>query len=687
MNCEILAPCGSFETLEAAVRSGADAVYLGAGDFNARRNARNFDGEELERAAVFCAQHAVKLYLTLNTLLHDSELPAALALAEKANRFGVDALIVQDPGLAMLLRERCPELPLHASTQMTVHDANGVHQLARMGFCRVVPSRELSLEELRAVCQAAAEHNMETEVFVHGALCMSFSGQCYLSALLGCRSGNRGLCAQPCRLAFQAEGSTGYDLSLKDLSYFEHVPTLMQLGVTSLKIEGRRKGPEYVAAAVTAARQARDNGTVDGQTAQALRSVFSRSGFTDGYLTAKRGSEMFGVRTEEDVALSKEVKNSLHELYRREFPRIPVSFELSCKVGEYPQLRAQAAGHSVCVTSSRPAEAAITRPLDSDSAHEQLARCGATPYFLDDFHYIGDTNVALPVSALNALRREVLDELTKKLATVDEREWKKLPLCPATESPSQEKQTLRVRFLEQLPQSLDGISRAYLPASAEDALFDRLLTEIGEVGVELPRFLSKDCTALLQRLQQLRERGVKFALCEHHGAAALAQRAGLRIDGGMFSHVLNSASAQALAKLDYESVVLSFENTLEEATKLSSPIAKGLVAYGYLPLMLTRNCPLKNGRSCAGCKGGWLTDRKGIRFFVRCRDSVSELFNSRPLDPLDRRREVAVFDFLLLYFTHEDPDTIQKILNAAVQNTAWTHEQEFTRGLYYRGVL
>lgn len=685
MNGEILAPCGSVESLEAAVRAGADAVYFGSGDFNARRNARNFEGEALDAAIRFCRERGVKTHLTLNTLVHDDEFSAAMALAKHACEAGIDALIVQDPGLAREIRKCCPSLPLHASTQMTIHDANGVRQAARMGFCRVVVSRELSLTELQSVCDAARELQVEVEAFVHGALCMSFSGQCYLSAMLGCRSGNRGLCAQPCRLAFAAEGGTGHDLSLKDLSYLEQIPTLLSLGVCSLKIEGRRKGPEYVAAAVTAAREARDEGHVREETARALRSIFSRSGFTDGYLNARRGREMFGVRTEEDETLTQETKTSLHELYRREFPRVPVRLSLNASVGELPALIADDGEHRVTVTGEEPAQAGRTRTLTAEDACAQLSKCGGTPYRVISCTAELGGGVMLPASVLNALRRNALENLTALRAIPPVREWNE-PTPPQTVKMTGG-QTLRARFFRELPQNFSGITRAYLPWDAPEEAFDRLLREVPQVGAELPRFFGADIEKLENRLEFLRQKGVRYALCEHHGAAFLAQRLGFCVDGGMFSHCLNSHTAMAYSELGYDSVTLSFEATLEQAGKIRADIPTGIVAYGYLPLMLTRNCPLKNGKSCAGCEGGELTDRKGIRFFTRCRDSVSEVFNSRPLDLLDRRRECDFADFLLLYFTRESGEEIEEILGAANERRAPAGRGEFTRGLAYRGVL
>lgn len=249
---EILAPAGSFDSLTAAVRCGADAVYLGGRELNARRNAANFSDEELAQAVEYCHARGVKVYITLNTLVRDDEMETAMNAVRCACDVKADALILQDVGLTSLIRKAAPDMPLHASTQTSVQTLDGIKMLADMGFCRAVLPRELSKKEIEKI---AAQSPIELEMFVHGALCMCLSGQCQLSAVLGSRSGNRGLCAQPCRLPFAADGGTGHDLSLKDMSLIEYLPELAQMGVLSFKIEGRMKRPEYVAAAVTACKR------------------------------------------------------------------------------------------------------------------------------------------------------------------------------------------------------------------------------------------------------------------------------------------------------------------------------------------------------------------------------------------------------------------------------------------------
>ena len=311
---EILAPAGSPQALIAAVRSGADAVYLGIKGLNARRSAENFDDDQLKEAVAYCHKHNVKVHLTLNTLVSDGELEKAQEAVRLACESGVDAIIVQDIGLAELIHRNAPEMPLHASTQMSVQTAAGLKRLKKLGFTRAVLPRELSKEEIKKLCENSP---IELECFVHGALCMCVSGQCLFSAVLGSRSGNRGACAQPCRLPFGVENGTGHDLSLKDLSLIDYIAEMAEMGVCSFKIEGRMKRPEYVAAAVKACRNSVD-GVADNALRDDLRSVFSRSGFTDGYYRNKLGYDMFGIRRKDDVTAASGVLKKLEKLYEKE---------------------------------------------------------------------------------------------------------------------------------------------------------------------------------------------------------------------------------------------------------------------------------------------------------------------------------------------------------------------------------
>lgn len=409
-HAEILAPAGGEAQLRAAVLCGADAVYLGLRGFNARAGAENFDESTLPQTVGWCHARGVRVYVTLNTLVTDRELPQWLHSLDAVAAAGVDGVLVQDLGLAKIIRQRYPTLPLHASTQMTIHNLAGARLLEEMGFAQVVLARELSKEEIAAIC---AGTSMRCEVFVHGALCMSVSGQCYLSSVLGERSGNRGRCAQPCRLDFKSHGR-GYALSLKDLTLTDRLRELETLGVASFKIEGRLKRPEYVAAAVTACRQSLAGEVPDLET---LRSVFSRSGFTDGYYTARRDLTMFGTRTREDAAAAAEVQGKLSALTRNEVGRLPVDMVLTMAPGEPATLAVTDGTHRVEVAGEVP-QTALTRPTDEELARRALEKCGGTPFYLQNLTcHIGE-GLMLPLSALNRLRAAALTALAEARSVV-----------------------------------------------------------------------------------------------------------------------------------------------------------------------------------------------------------------------------------------------------------------------------
>lgn len=403
---EILAPAGSEEALHSALNTGADAVYLGLTMFSARRSAANFDFDALGEAVGLCHASGVRVYVTVNTLIFDDELADFRRTIEKAAELHVDAFIVQDLGAAAIIREVCA-VPLHGSTQMTVMSVKGAEMLKRLGFQRVVLARELALDAIGEICR---ESGIEVEVFVHGALCVCLSGQCYMSAVLGGRSGNRGLCAQPCRLDFTCErDERGHILSLKDLSAVALIPRLAEIGVAAIKIEGRMKRPEYVAAAVTACRQARDGGSPD--MAQ-LRAVFSRSGFTDGYLRGDlRG--MSGVRTREDVAESSAVMAELRRLYQKPYKRYTVDIDISIRLGSPVVCRVNSCGISA-VCDFDPPEVAMVRSLTEADVVRQLEKMGGTVF--SPGRICCDVGEGCMVSAgrLNEIRRGVLGEITRR---------------------------------------------------------------------------------------------------------------------------------------------------------------------------------------------------------------------------------------------------------------------------------
>ena len=422
---EILAPVGSEENLKAAVLSGADAVYFGLSDFNARRNAQNFTDEQIENAIKYCHSRGVKVHITLNTLIKDGELNKVFDAIRKIAELGADAVIVQDLSVAKAVREICPTLPMHASTQMSVGTLEGLYELKALGFSRAVLPRELSFSEIEYLCKHSP---IELEMFVHGALCMCVSGQCLMSAVLGSRSGNRGLCAQPCRLPFKVEKGTGHDLSLKDLSLITYIRKLSGMGICSFKIEGRMKRPEYVSACVTACKKA-INDEYNFDIEKDLHDLFSRSGFTDGYFKNKLGREMFGYREKENVqSATKELLHKYASIYEKEQSRFTVDFTFSGAIGKNATLTASCNGKQVKATSENLCETPINRPIAVERIVDSLKKCGGTQFEAGKIDIIGEVDYSLPISALNNMRRSTLEMLEKELLGVCERKLHASPI-------------------------------------------------------------------------------------------------------------------------------------------------------------------------------------------------------------------------------------------------------------------
>ena len=660
---EILAPAGSMESLIAAVRCGANAVYLGTKGINARRGATNFTFEELKQAVEYCHAREVKIYLALNILISDSERELAYKTVEAGLSLGVDAFIIQDLGLAKIIHNHFPTARLHASTQCSVNSPEGFKALEKMGFVRAVLPREMSLDEIKEIRQAT---DMELEMFVHGALCMCVSGQCYLSAMLGGRSGNRGLCAQPCRLGFSADASRSCDLSLKDLSLIGNINEIAQAGVVSLKIEGRMKRPEYVAAAVTSCKKA-----IDGEYSvfdeNTLKSVFSRTGFTDGYFTGER-KDMFGTRQKEDVVAAKDVLKELSHLYDNENPLVPIDIEFVCKANRKAELTARALGKEATVVGAVP-ETAINKPMTEETVTSRLAKFGNTQFYLNNITVELDDGLILPASVINSMRREAVEILSEvKIEPFTQMPYKADRYAEKTCTPY-----YTARFLN--PDSIPDkhpFKRIFIPIWSKDEDFVD-----NRAGVEVPRGLFGMEEKLTKRLEHLKKIGVRKALCSNLGAYSLAQKMGFEVYGDFGLNIFNSESAQL-----FNSPILSFEATLEQANRIGAKDT-GIIGYGYLPLMLTRNCPIKNHLGCSRCTGK-LTDRKGFEFKVKCSPyPCVEVLNPVPVYMGDRQKEIKT-DFIHFYFTDESKNQVEQIIN--LFKTGGQFDGKYTRGLTYRGV-
>ena len=685
---EILAPVGNEEMLRAAVFSGADAVYLGFSGFNARTSANNFDADTLKDAVRFCHARGVAVHVALNTTVYGGELPALEAAIRAVAASGADAVICQDLAVATLIGRIAPQLPRHGSTQMSVHSLQGALELKELGFTRVVLARELSLPEVEHITKHCG---IETECFVHGALCMCVSGQCYMSAFLGGRSGNRGSCAGPCRLPFEAnalpEGKPGrlHHLSLKDNSVIDKLDQLQALGVASAKIEGRLRTPEYVAAAVSACLAGREGRAYD---RDLLKNAFSRSGFTSGYLDGKIDGTMFGVRSEADAEQTKKTLPMLRELYRRERSRVPVKMKLEIEEGGEKLTVMDADGNKAFAYGDAEPQPARTDP--TESLHRSLAKTGGTPFAASAEDITVEMDGGpwfVPGSAVNELRREALDALLKKREVL--RPWpttdENVPALPLRTLPS--RRTLRARFenWEQVPErALDGIEYLILPI----AQADRVPREWrAKTLLELPRVMFgklEEDTA--RRIAATQDAG--FAGYEVSNIAHLRLCRGLPMSGSFGLNITNQLAAQFYADNGLGSMLILPEVKDSDISTIAPthngrPVPTGVLVYGHMPLMVTRACPLQNIHDCAHCdKTGVLTDRKAKKFPVRCGLGVRTIYNPVPIYMGDKPGALTV-DYGVAYFTLETREEAAQILDMI--RTHAPFEGDFTRGLYFKG--
>ena len=683
---EILAPAGSYEALIAAVRSGANAVYLGTSSFNARMKADNFTGEKLKEAVDYCHAHGVKVHITVNTLLLDREIKDALDTIKLIAECGADAVILQDLGMAELFKRCAPDIERHASTQMSVGTLSGVRLLEDLGYKRAVLPRELSKGEIKEIKDNAAA---EIEIFVHGALCMCVSGQCYMSSIFGARSGNRGLCAQPCRLPFAVQGGTGNDLSLKDLSLVEKMDDIVSLGVDSLKIEGRMKRPEYVSAAVTSVKCALD-GKLEKELTDKLRAVFSRSGFTNGYFESKLGRDMFGIRQKEDVTAStNKVLTELSRAYEKETPLIGVEFYLSVVEGEKVSLSVSALGKTCFVSDETIPEKALNKPMTKEGLSERIAKCGGTQFYADKIEIDLDDGLIVPASVINNLRRSALTELENKLTSVKVTPFTDIVVkSPKHEAKGAPKFHIRVAKKEQIPKNLQNVENLYLPLHIDENSVESLKNSGINLGVEVPRGIFGGEKVVENLLLRAKSLGINIAYCSTLDGFALAKRLGFEIHTGFSMNTSNSLSVSVLESLGVKSLTLSPELTLKDLASIGGRVPRGIIAYGRLPLMLTRNCPVKNGKTCAECKGNsYLTDRMGKKFPVVCGMGFSEILNSAPIYMADRMSEIENMDFVTFYFTKEKGELCETILDAYRKGKKLSEASSYTRGLYYRGAI
>ena len=681
----------------AAVQNGADAVYMGLGEFNARRGAKNFSEEEYASAVSYCHLRGVKVYLTLNTLLTDRELQGAADLLRKASLWGVDGVIVQDWGVAALARSIVPDLPIHGSTQMSIHDLDGVKAAADLGMKCVVLSRELSEKDIRYICERSP---IAIEVFAHGALCMCYSGQCAMSALIGGRSGNRGTCAQPCRLPYRMDGGkNGHPLSLKDANLAAHLGELRDMGVSILKLEGRMKRPEYVAVITRIyATLLRENRLPTKAEMQELERSFSRSGFTEGYWEGRKGAHMFGIR-EENTPEPTELFKAAKAAYDKEDLRsVGVSLSASMREGQPILLTATDEDGNIATAEGPVPEAARNRAVTAEELESRIAKTGGTVFHPTAIEVAVDDGLSLPASAVNALRRDALDALTAMRTALPERRELQDKFAPDNSATAKECAiTVSLTRGDQLTEELLALSPAivYLPA---ERIGEFTIPTDGntEFCVTFPRIVKdREKEALRALLTTAREKGCTSAAIQNLGQISLAKELGFSLRGDCGLNIFNSRSMCELRDWGLLSATASFELRHEQLRDIKKAVPCEAIVYGRLPLMIMENCIICNEHGCkpkdlnGTCRAPHaLTDRRGEDFPVisafGCRN---EILNGKTLYLADKGEyKRCSLAYARLRFTTESPDECVEVMRQYLGLSEAVPPQEHTRGLFYRGV-
>ncbi len=680
------------ESLYAAVANGADAVYLGFGDFNARRLAKNFSEKELFSAVDFAHKRGVRVYVTLNTLVSDREMRDAEETARIISRSGADAIITADLGAAKMMHEVIPDVPLHGSTQMSVYNLEGVRYLASLGFTRAVLARELSRAEISYICKNSP---IELEVFVHGALCMCYSGQCLFSAVIGRRSGNRGLCAQPCRMQYKVGGQgSSYPLSLRDLCLADYICELSEMGVASLKIEGRMKRAEYVAAVTGIySKILREGRCATESEKKILERVFSRDGFTDGYYTEKLGRGMFGIRAE-NIKAPDELFEKARKTYEN-VPERPRNVDFFCVIEKgRPAILAGCADNGERALAQGPVpETARSVAITEDAVAVQLKKTGGSGFSAGNVNVSVGQGLSLPLSAINAMRRECLDKLSPNKKERREGRFNVgFKLVNRKEKPET---TVSVTKISQISdESLTrDIELLYIPAAEFTEENAPRLAEIMKsvrVCTALPRIVWKrEEKELLKYIETAKKLGVTEASVGNIGLFKLAENAGFEIRADFGTNIYNSHSLREIRRAGAKSALLSPELTFPQIRDISKIIDTEIIAYGRLPLMIFENCVISaQVGSCVCGSSRFLTDRTGAQFpLVREFAHRNTLLNSQKIFLADKKKDYEKLGLasVRLAFTTENAGEVLSVIDVYSGKSDYM-PASYTRGLYYRGV-
>ena len=691
---ELLSPAGSPEAVIAAVQNGADAIYMGLGNFNARRGAKNFTDEEFERSMRYCRIRGCKVYVTLNTLVNDREIAQAVESARLASQLGADGIIIQDLGLAYAIRQALSDIPLHASTQMSIHNLAGVEAAAEMGMTRAVLARELSLEQIKFITQHAS---IETEVFVHGALCFCQSGQCYMSALIGRRSGNRGMCAQPCRMQYSLGGRMDdYPMSLKDNCLVDRLRELEDAGVACLKIEGRMKRPEYTAIVTKIYSKAlKEHRQPSDEEMETLEKAFSRQGFTQGYFNGDK-KDMFGRREEPDKDTEKLFTLARKGYSEGELRRVPVHFYTVAEKGmPVKAIAFDDDGNRAAAMGGVP-EKARGQGLTATYITEQMFKTGGTPYNCVENRAQADPGLYLPASEINDLRRRLVSELSEQRAKPPIRRVGKLPEKPKGKLPTGDPAMIfQVLTEEQLSPELAALKPKYLyvplTLMAEKLDLLRPFAEQGTIPVAvLPRVIAdNEAAAVYDMLSRMFDQGVNEALVGNLGHAMLAKKAGMKLRGDFGLNTFNSLSMEVIRQAGFISATASFELRLSQIRDMIKPLDTELIIYGRIPLMVSDQCIIRHSAGRCNCQTpGQMADRMGSVFPVvkefGCRNVI---YNAHKLYLADKAEDVYAAGAwgLRMMFTTEGMRECVEVAKGYMGLSDYK-PNVLTRGLYYRGV-
>lgn len=709
---EILAPAGSMECLRAAVAAGADAIYLGGTKFGARAYAQNLSEEDLVQAIEYVHIHGRKIYMTVNTLLKDRELNELYAYLLPYYKAGLDGVIVQDIGAVKFIGEYFPEMPVHASTQMTITNTLGADFLKRYGITRVVPARELSLKEIRDMKK---QTGLEMECFVHGALCYCYSGQCLLSSMIGGRSGNRGQCAQPCRLPYQTEGKKPADLmSLKDLCTIDILPELIDAGIDSFKIEGRMKQPEYVYTVVKMYRKYADQylklqkegkGKSSYHVSEAdkreLLATYQRRGYCEGYYYQHNGKDMVSLKRPKNGRDGSAEEKPWQDIKVQE----KINGILTLSVGNRAKLTVSRGDVTVeCI--GQEVQAAQKQPLDPARIEKQMRKTGNTEFTFDNLEILVEGNVFLPMQALNELRREGIEELTEQIQMQYRREEAGCGMKKATAGFDRDADgvtetagkkecciSASVQNKAQLDTAVNSkIRYIYLE---EDVEFER------EDGVQyflaMPYIFRENTIKRYEKMYTEIEKKYDGILIRNWESYAWLKRheyqKEIRSDYNLY--IFNRKTKEELRRLGIARGTASVELNDRELARIGIE-EQVFIAYGYQPVMISAGCIQKTSASCDG-KGGVLSisDRYQKKFAVRryCRDCYNVMYNSAPLFLADKAEEVHALApaELRLDFTTESSGQVKEICHAytlAFEKGCKTEPpmQDYTRGHFKRGV-